>query len=451
MGRVLERAFAAFGEEARRRGIDYQPARERRRGHLHRRRPGAPDHLQPARERVPLDAGRRADRPRAERGERRRVGRGRRLRARASRAEEAERIFRPFWSRDGGGTGLGLAIAHELAHALGGRIELDSTVGQRQPLPARPARTTRLASAPSCRRSRSPRSGGSARRSSGCRFAAGPFAPLSSPCVLASGRRTCCCSPGSSSPRSSGDLVRWVEARDGLRRLLRRLERGLPGQRRPRCRERPAAPAEARAAGGARRALRRRAALVLAAALAAFALGLRAGARPALGAPAGALPRPAGGVHALAAERRAARRDGDRRPLRDPRGRGRRGGRRAHLALAAALHRAARALPRAGEAAGRARARGAGRRRRAAPSLSGYSLGLVDQLVTVVAAATIVSYSLYTFGSEHSTAMMATIPFVVFGLFRYLLLVHRDDLGEEPEQILLCGPPDPGRGRAVGR
>jgi 4-hydroxybenzoate polyprenyltransferase len=73
--------------------------------------------------------------------------------------------------------------------------------------------------------------------------------------------------------------------------------------------------------------------------------------------------------------------------------------------------------------------------------LSGYSLPLVDQLVTVVVAATIVAYSLYTFGSEHSTALMATIPFVVFGLFRYLLLVHRDDLGEEPEQILLSDRP----------
>jgi signal transduction histidine kinase len=44
-------------------------------------------------------------------------------------AEERERIFRPFWSRDGGGTGLGLAIANELALALGGRIELDSRPG----------------------------------------------------------------------------------------------------------------------------------------------------------------------------------------------------------------------------------------------------------------------------------------------------------------------------------
>ena len=43
--------------------------------------------------------------------------------------EERERIFRPFWSRDGRGTGLGLAIASELAQALGGRIDLETEVG----------------------------------------------------------------------------------------------------------------------------------------------------------------------------------------------------------------------------------------------------------------------------------------------------------------------------------
>jgi signal transduction histidine kinase len=44
-------------------------------------------------------------------------------------AEERERIFRPFWSRDGGGTGLGLAIARELAIALGGGIDVRSEPG----------------------------------------------------------------------------------------------------------------------------------------------------------------------------------------------------------------------------------------------------------------------------------------------------------------------------------
>ena len=43
--------------------------------------------------------------------------------------EERQRIFRPFWSRDGAGTGLGLTIASELALALGGEIELDSRPG----------------------------------------------------------------------------------------------------------------------------------------------------------------------------------------------------------------------------------------------------------------------------------------------------------------------------------
>jgi two-component system sensor histidine kinase BaeS len=46
------------------------------------------------------------------------------------RDDERERIFRPFWSRDGGGTGLGLAIARELAVALGGRIDLDTAPGE---------------------------------------------------------------------------------------------------------------------------------------------------------------------------------------------------------------------------------------------------------------------------------------------------------------------------------
>ena len=67
--------------------------------------------------------------------------------------------------------------------------------------------------------------------------------------------------------------------------------------------------------------------------------------------------------------------------------------------------------------------------------LDGYSFALVDQLVSIVA------YSLYTFEAREGSAMMATIPFVVFGLFRYLMLMHREDLGEEPENVLLTDVP----------
>jgi 4-hydroxybenzoate polyprenyltransferase len=75
---------------------------------------------------------------------------------------------------------------------------------------------------------------------------------------------------------------------------------------------------------------------------------------------------------------------------------------------------------------------GAGR-----PVLEGYSLALVDQLITITVACTIAAYSVYTI-TAHSSAMAATIPFVVFGLFRYLLLVHRDELGERRRAC--CSP-----------
>jgi 4-hydroxybenzoate polyprenyltransferase len=75
------------------------------------------------------------------------------------------------------------------------------------------------------------------------------------------------------------------------------------------------------------------------------------------------------------------------------------------------------------------------------PVLEGYSLALVDQLVSVVAASTVIAYSLYTFTARDSRTMMVTIPFVLFGVFRYLLLIQRDDIGEEPENVLLSDRP----------
>ncbi len=75
------------------------------------------------------------------------------------------------------------------------------------------------------------------------------------------------------------------------------------------------------------------------------------------------------------------------------------------------------------------------------PVLEGYPLALVDQLVTMVAASTVIAYSLYTFTARDSKAMMATVPFVLYGVFRYLLLLHRHQLGEEPENVLLSDAP----------
>jgi 4-hydroxybenzoate polyprenyltransferase len=73
--------------------------------------------------------------------------------------------------------------------------------------------------------------------------------------------------------------------------------------------------------------------------------------------------------------------------------------------------------------------------------LDGYSLELVDQLTGIVASGTVIAYAIYTVTAGHSRALLATVPFVVFGVFRYLLLIHRYDVGEEPEQVLLKDVP----------
>ncbi len=71
------------------------------------------------------------------------------------------------------------------------------------------------------------------------------------------------------------------------------------------------------------------------------------------------------------------------------------------------------------------------------PVLEGYSLALVDQLVTIVAAATVLSYTVYALIAHDTQWLAVTIPFVVFGVFRYLLLLHRSGEGEEPENVLV--------------
>jgi 4-hydroxybenzoate polyprenyltransferase len=76
--------------------------------------------------------------------------------------------------------------------------------------------------------------------------------------------------------------------------------------------------------------------------------------------------------------------------------------------------------------------------------LDGYTMELLDQLLTIVLSSTLLTYCLYTFSSpitpgNHS--MMLTIPFVIFGLFRYLYLIRVDHIGGAPEEIVLTDRP----------
>jgi 4-hydroxybenzoate polyprenyltransferase len=90
-----------------------------------------------------------------------------------------------------------------------------------------------------------------------------------------------------------------------------------------------------------------------------------------------------------------------------------------------------------GEAPGESQS--AGRR----TSLSGYTIPLLDQLLIMSASVNIMSYSLYTFSaSGHpDNRLMLTIPFVIYGIFRYHSLIHKEDAGEAPDEVLINDRP----------
>jgi len=98
------------------------------------------------------------------------------------------------------------------------------------------------------------------------------------------------------------------------------------------------------------------------------------------------------------------------------------------------------------------------------PTLEHYSEDFLDAMIATITAATIVAYSLYTFFTHdgvgvatggtgaagaattattvaHDPWMMVTIPFVAYGMFRYLYLVHLKGLGGSPEEILVSDVP----------
>jgi 4-hydroxybenzoate polyprenyltransferase len=76
--------------------------------------------------------------------------------------------------------------------------------------------------------------------------------------------------------------------------------------------------------------------------------------------------------------------------------------------------------------------------------LSSYTLTYLDQLIMIVLTITIVTYSLYTFFAPNlpeNQVTMLTIPFVIYGVFRYLFLIQVEGRGEAPEEIILTDRP----------
>jgi 4-hydroxybenzoate polyprenyltransferase len=75
------------------------------------------------------------------------------------------------------------------------------------------------------------------------------------------------------------------------------------------------------------------------------------------------------------------------------------------------------------------------------PVLACYGVELMDRIISVCAAGAILSYTLYATSTDHDWIMLTTLPFVLYGIFRYLHLVYTQGEGEAPELVLLRDPP----------
>jgi len=74
--------------------------------------------------------------------------------------------------------------------------------------------------------------------------------------------------------------------------------------------------------------------------------------------------------------------------------------------------------------------------------LGEYNAYFIDMMISIVTASTVMSYALYTVSAEtvqrfHTRGLMLTLPFVLYGIFRYLYLVYHENQGEDPTQSLL--------------
>jgi 4-hydroxybenzoate polyprenyltransferase len=80
------------------------------------------------------------------------------------------------------------------------------------------------------------------------------------------------------------------------------------------------------------------------------------------------------------------------------------------------------------------------------PTLQEYSPYLLDQMIAVVTASCVTSYAFYTTAQEtrdkfQTDRLVWTLPFVLYGIFRYLYLVHRKEQGGSPTDVLLTDRP----------
>ena len=76
------------------------------------------------------------------------------------------------------------------------------------------------------------------------------------------------------------------------------------------------------------------------------------------------------------------------------------------------------------------------------PILAEYSEGFIDQMIAVVTASAVTAYALYTMSPEtvakfHTRLLPLTLPFVLYGIFRYLYLLYRRELGGNPSDLVL--------------
>lgn len=73
--------------------------------------------------------------------------------------------------------------------------------------------------------------------------------------------------------------------------------------------------------------------------------------------------------------------------------------------------------------------------------LEEYSLEFIDNMLSIVTASTVMAYSLYTFSSSDNYNMMLTIPFVLYGIFRYQYIVYKKNEGGSPEETIISDAP----------